>query len=222
MRIVESSVELLSITPNAAQLIERCGRICYKSEDREITDETAAGFIVMLKKRGHVSVLEHPAASFHIVCDRGITHEIVRHRLASYSQESTRFCNYSKKKFGREIAVVRPRQIVPDSDADREWRHACADAEARYFALLDAGEKPQNARSVLPTCLKTEIAMTANFREWTHFLALRLKGVTGAPHPDMRFVAYHIWRHLVEHCPAIFDEFAEAAREFEADAGGRL
>lgn len=214
MRLVKPSARLLKITDLPAELIELCGRLCYKSEDH-ITPDTAEKFIAMLQKRGHVSVLEHAVATFHIVTDRGITHEIVRHRLASYSQESTRFCNYSKEKFGREIALVQPSWFAePERIESRDvWVSACETAEQRYFDLIDSGAPPEVARSVLPTCLKTEIAMTCNLREWVHFLNLRLKGVTGKPHPDMRIIAYYIWSGLMLHCPPLFGQFEEAASE---------
>ena len=209
MRIVDSSVTLQSITPNSAQLIEEAGRTCYKSEDK-ITDDSAEKFVEMICKRGHVSVIEHAGASFRIVCDRGISHEIVRHRIASYSQESTRYCNYSKKKFDNEISVIRPSQIVPDTEEFEIWRAACRDAELWYFKLIERGVQPQNARSVLPTCLKTEIVMTANLREWTWFMEKRLPS---AAHPDIRPIAYEIWKVLMEHCPPVFRRFEDSAAQ---------
>jgi thymidylate synthase (FAD) len=214
MRIVRPSVELLAITPNAARLIEIAGRTCYKSISDAISDESASDFIAMLLRRGHESVIEHPSATMRIICDRGITHEIVRHRLASYSQESTRYCNYSKARFGREISVVCP-GLIHESDPDSGWyerRAAMLKSEQAYFMLLDTGRSPQIARSVLPTCLKTEIVMTANFREWRHFLTLRL---SPAAHPDMQPIAYQIWRILYEHCPPVFESFGDAARDYE-------
>lgn len=203
MRIVEPSAELLWITPNAAQIIELAGRTCYKSEDR-ITDDSAATFVRMLIERGHEAVIEHACASFRIITDRGITHEIVRHRIASYAQESTRYCNYGKEKFGREIAVIQPPDLTPDAEA--AWRASCESAEAAYFQMLDAGATPQMARAVLPTCLKTEIVMTANFREWRHYLTLRL---AKAAHPQIIEVSRQIRDCLVRECPQVFGEFGE-------------
>jgi thymidylate synthase (FAD) len=200
MKLVEPSAELLFITPNAAQLLEAAGRTCYKSENK-ITDGSAEQFVRMIEDRGHHSVIEHAYAAFRIVTDRGITHEIVRHRLASYSQESTRYCNYSKSKFGKSISVVRPSDLKPDTRAAYEWFAQMESAQAAYFKLLDEGCSPQVARSVLPTCLKTEIVMTCNFREWLHFLKLR---TAEAAHPDMRIVAKMIGSILAKECPAVF------------------
>lgn len=205
MKIVEPSVELMFITPNAAQLLETAGRVCYKSEDK-ITDDSAEKFVAMIDKRGHHSVIEHAYATFRIITDRGITHEVVRHRLASYSQESTRYCNYAKSKFGNEITVIAPTGICegnPDGSWE-VWTAAVVHAEQLYFKLLDCGHPPQIARSVLPNCLKTEIVMTANFREWLHFLKLR---TSEAAHPDMRRVAMQIGSILASECPTVFKAY---------------
>ena len=199
MRFVKPSVELLWITPNALQTIEISGRVCYKSEDK-ITQDSATTFVKMIKQRGHESVVEHACASFRIVCDRGVSHEIVRHRIASYSQESTRYCNYSKDKFGNEISVIEPPIKTPQAYA--AWSHSVHAAERDYQAMISAGESPQIARSVLPNCLKTEIVMTANFREWLHFIDLR---TSSAAHPQMREVALMIQAILAKECPEIFE-----------------
>jgi thymidylate synthase (FAD) len=200
MRVVAPSVELLFITPDAARLLELAGRTCYKSEDR-ITEDSAAAFVQMIEKRGHHSVVEHAYATFRIITDRGITHEIVRHRIASYSQESSRYCNYGKDKFGSELTLVPP---SCKTDRGRKlWEKAAKQSEENYFAMLEAGETPQIARGVLLTNQKTEIVMTANFREWLHFLKLR---TARAAHPDMRIVAKLIADVLADECPAVFGE----------------
>jgi thymidylate synthase (FAD) len=198
MKIVEPSVELLWITPDPYKNIEIAGRTCYKSEDK-ITKDSAVKFAAMIKQRGHESVVEHAVASFKIICDRGITHEIVRHRIASYSQESTRYCNYSKDKFGGEINVIEP--PCATNVGKMAWERACTVAEEEYLAMIAAGESPQIARSILPTCLKTEIVMTANFREWMHFINLR---TNPAAHPQIRPIAEEIRLILAEYCPTIF------------------
>uniref|UniRef100_A0A6H1Z7T7 Putative thymidylate synthase n=1 Tax=viral metagenome TaxID=1070528 RepID=A0A6H1Z7T7_9ZZZZ len=206
MRIVKQSVELESITPNAVQLIERAGRTCYKSEDR-VTDDSAEAFVKMILKRGHHSVIEHAAqASFRVICDRGVSHEFVRHRLMSFSQESTRYCNYAKGKFGGEIAVI---ELGFTGDMRRVWEGAMLAAETAYLSLVEAGAPPQFARSVLPTCLKTELVATANFREWRHFLKLR---TAPAAHPQMREVAYMIADILLEHARVCFEDVVSPER----------
>ena len=198
MRIVNQSVALEFITPDAACLIERAGRTCYKSADK-INGDSAAKFIRMLLTREHHSVIEHAHATFRVICDRGVSHEFVRHRLMSYSQESTRYCNYAKEKYGNEITVIEP----PGLQAmDREeWLRAVTESETVYLRMIDRGCKPEIARSVLPTCLKTELVATANFREWMHFLKMR---TSPKAHPQMREVAMLIRATLANECPSLF------------------
>lgn len=207
MKIVSPSVTLLHCTPDPERVIERAGRVCWKSEDR-IGDDSHVAFIRMLKKKGHESVLEHASAGFMVVTDRGISHEIVRHRVGmSYSQESTRYCCYDRDKFGGEITVVRPSfPKSPDEGRGQwaAWKEAMVAAEARYFEMLNAGASPQIARSVLPTCLKTELAITGTFRAWRHFLTLRL---STAAHPDIRSIARFIADELVQLAPTVFEEW---------------
>ena len=145
------------------QKIERAGRTCYKSE-KEITAYSAKKFVRMLIETKHESVLEHEKISVRIICDRGLSHEIVRHRIASYSQESTRYCNYSKKKFGNEIVIIEPVFWKSKSPEDAEkyslWKKSMEVSEKLYMRLVELGATPQEARSVLPNSLKTELVMT--------------------------------------------------------------
>ena len=178
-----------------------CGN-CYKSEDK-ITDGSAEKFVVGLIKRGHEAVIEHCSFTLKFICDRGVSHEIVRHRVASYCQESTRYCNYSKDGFGNEITVIDPCFLDKTSPAYGEWYNACAETEKRYFNMLAAGCSPQEARSVLPNSLKTEIVMTANIREWRHFFKLRC---ANAAHPQMREVALMALQMCKDNIPVLFDD----------------
>ena len=189
MKIINPYTEILTPLDGQAilQHIELCGRVCYKSEDK-ITDTSAAKF----------------------VCDRGVSHEIVRHRMASYCQESTRYCNYSKDVFGSEITVIRPSFLTEGAPGWQYWKVACRMAEKSYFELLDWGCTPQEARAVLPTCLKTEVVMTANLREWRHFFKLR---TAPAAHPQMREVAIPLLHQMCSQVPVIFDDIEEAAHE---------
>lgn len=204
MRIVNPSIELIDGFKYAFLLkkIERIGRVCYKSEDK-ITDDSAEKFIRGIIKRGHESVIEHASLSVKVVCDRGVSHEIVRHRLASYSQESTRYCNYSKDDFGKEITVIEPFFLKRETDGWYHWLNACEAAEAAYFDMLEFGCSPQEARSVLPNSLKTEIVMTMNLREWRHFLKLR---TSPAAHPQIRQVADMILAVFRCNYPVFFDD----------------
>lgn len=166
MKIIKPGFEF--ITPINGSVIlkrlEECGRVCYKSEGK-ITDDSAPKFVAGIIKRGHEAVLEHCSFTVKFVCDRGVSHEIVRHRLASYCQESTRYCNYGKDQFGSEITVIEPCYLNENTFAYDEWKEACRRAETAYFNLLNWGLSPQEARAVLPNSLKTEVVMTANIRE---------------------------------------------------------
>lgn len=204
MKIIEPSITLETQATQEAILkhIEKAGRVCYKSEDK-IKEDSATKFVAGILGRGHESVIEHYSLTVRIVCDRGVTHEIVRHRLASYSQESTRYCNYTGDKFGNEITVIKPCFWKEDSEAFANWKRAMFFAEDYYFRLIKNGATPQEARSVLPNSLKTEIVMTANLREWRHFLKLR----TGAAaHPQMREIACMILREFSARYPVIFGD----------------
>ena len=206
MKIIDPYVELESEINGEEILkkIEKIGRVCYKSEDR-ITEESAKRFIESLLKRGHESVIEHVSLSVRIVCDRGVTHEIVRHRVASYSQESTRYCNYSKDKFDNELTFINPCFWTGDEDKDKKdiWINTMKNIEKQYLELLKIGATPEEARSILPNSLKTEIVMTMNLREWRHFLKLR---TSNAAHPQMRQVSNMILTMFKEKIPVIFDD----------------
>ena len=186
--------------------IERAGRTAYKSEDR-ITPDSAREFVRKIIDMGHESVIEHEKITVRIICDRGVSHEIVRHRIASYTQESTRFCNYSKGKFGSEITVIEPCFWDLSKEADRKkyeiWKRAMMEAEKAYMELIKLGAKPQEARSVLPNSLKTEIVMTANLREWRHFFKLR---TSRRAHPQMREIAIPLLKEFKKRIPVVFDD----------------
>lgn len=197
--IIKSSVELLTITKDAEKLIEAAGRTCYKSENK-ITNDSAANFIRGIIKSGHNSVIEHASASFRIITNRGVTHEIVRHRLANYSQESSRYCNYNKKG----ITFIDPTEAFEIAPENLEIIiDAFNYASIAYNKLIENGVKCDLARTILPNGLKTEIVMTANFREWRHFLTLRM---SNAAHPEIRIIANQIYDILVKECPNIFSD----------------
>lgn len=204
MKILESSIAVDWIESGSEILrrLERYGRTAYKSEDR-INDNSAIDFVKMIIKRGHLSVLEHVYVSVRVICDRGISHEIVRHRIASYTQESTRYCNYALGEFGRELTFILPSFFKNKTGARyQEWLTNMRIAERTYRAMIGYGAKPQEARSVLPNSLKTEIVMTMNLRTWLHFFKLRT-----APdaHPDMQVVANKMLDEFRAHIPVVFD-----------------
>ena len=206
MKIVKPSWKMSAMTEGEpAKLmkhLEAMGRICYQSEDAT-TDDSYKQFLRTIIERGHEAVLEHATVTAIIICDRGISHELVRHRIASYCQESTRYCNYNKGKFGSEITVVEPTFINENDGVYHIWQRACEAAEAAYFDLIAESATPQQARDVLPTSLKTQIAVTMNIREWRHFFRLRC---SPAAHPDMVALACRGLVEFYNRFPVLFED----------------
>lgn len=182
--------------------LERIGRVCYKSECK-IDEGSAKNFLQNIIKRKHESVLEHVNLSIRIVCDRGVSHEIVRHRIASYSQESTRYCNYANDKFNSELTFIKPCFWTEDSEEYKLWKSTMLDIEKSYMNLVHRGVKPQEARSLLPNSIKTELVMTMNIRSWRNFLNLR---TDVSAHPQIREVAFMILNELKSQIPILFDD----------------
>ena len=237
MKIIKAGYEIpdeLNAT-DIYKKIERAGRICYKSK---ITKDSARKFVAKLVKDQHEAMLEHAGMTVIFTVDRGVSHEMVRHRMASFAQESTRYCNYSQDKFGNEITVIEPLWFNDISEHEKElcrralddyewndevedflnntvtdkhkmyarWYDACTYAEAQYFNMLELGATPQEARSVLPHSLKTDIVVTANMREWRHILNLRAAGTTGKPHPQIEEVMVSLLEELTIKMPELFGD----------------
>lgn len=218
MILLKPSYEIISnnVYENMLEKIEKIGRVCYKSEDR-ITKNSAETFIRGIIKSGHDSVIEHESISVRVICDRGVTHEIVRHRMASYSQESTRYCNYSKDKFGNQIScidIASGFQYDLTNEIDRKkyeiWQNAMKDAEKYYFEMLELGAKPQEARSILPNSLKTELVITMNLREWRHYMKLR---TPANAHPQIRELSFMILKEFKERFPVFFEDIVSTGEE---------
>lgn len=200
MLIVRPSARLEWATQDALSVIERAGRTCYKSEEG-ITPDSSEKFVRTIIRSGHESVVEHAVASFRFVCDRGVTHELVRHRLASYSQESTRYCNYAGARLGGHITLIHPPGLT---DEQRRRREAHFDlVQALYDVEIAEGVKPQIARGILPTCLKTEIVCTMNFREWRHALKLR---TAKAAHPQIVEVMLEVLAWFRSNYPVVVED----------------
>lgn len=204
MKIIKPSAEILDDLDATSILkkLELCGRICYKSEDK-ITNESAVKFINSILKNGHESVIEHFSLTVKFIVDRGVSHEIVRHRIGSYSQESTRYCNYSQDKFENEITVIEPLFFDESSSEYKIWKNSCEQSEKSYFDLLSKGVTPEQARTVLPNSLKTELIKTANLRSWRHFLKLR---TAENAHPQIREVSRILLSKLFFKLPTIFQD----------------
>ena len=207
MRVINAGYEIISNLNGAEILkhIERCARVCYKSED-SITDDSAEKMVAALIRSGHEAMLEHYSFTVKFICDRGISHELVRHRLSSFAQESSRYCCYAKDKFGKELTFINPCFRESDSDNYARWFHEMDEAEKTYLAMIEDGATPEQARDILPMSIKTEIVMTANLREWRHFLKLRAEGVTGKPHPQMLEITIPFLNELKQKIPVVFDD----------------
>ena len=223
MILIKPSFKILEIMGNCGGMtplkwIEVAGRTCYKSEDK-ITKDSSEKFVKMITDRGHESVIEHSAMTVKFICDRGVSHELVRHRLCAFSQESTRYVNYK----GGCTFVIPPwcSEIIDVGDheapinfsfptieekAALSWLAFMLKCEKQYKKLLDTGWSPQQARSVLPNSTKTEIVVTANLREWKHILTLR---TSKAAHPQMREIMLPLLADVKAWIPIIFDKIGE-------------
>lgn len=204
MIIVNASADFINPPDYKTVLntIETAGRVCYKSEDKQ-TEDSALTFVKNIIARGHESVLEHAVVTVRFICNRGVTHEIVRHRIASYSQESTRYCNYSKGRFDNQLTFIKPMFFDENSRAYKSWEYFCKRVEADYMEMLSWNYSPQEARDILPNALKTELVMTANMREWRHFFKLR---TSKAAHPQMREVAIPLLKKFKQMYPVLFED----------------
>ncbi|MDO8634915.1 MAG: FAD-dependent thymidylate synthase [Dehalococcoidia bacterium] len=200
MNIIKPSHEIIDglDAPAIMRKLEACGRIAYKSEDK-IAPGTAEKFLAGILKRGHESVIEHVTLSVKFICDRGVTHELVRHRLCAFTQESTRYCNYGKLG----MTFIKPCFWQPGTTEYLLWLKSMEEAEFKYLQLLEIKATPQEARSVLPNSLKTEIICTANLREWRHILKLR---TSKAAHPQMREVMLPLLAEFRKALPVIFGD----------------
>lgn len=206
MKLIDQSYEIYEHTD--IKQIESAARTCYKSESANVEGdvETTNRFIKGLINRGHDAMLEHSYLSVKFITDRGITHEIVRHRHFSYAQESTRYCNY----IGGDILFIKPYWYDHASPNDKMiFEEHLEDVEKLYNYLIEGGHKPQEARDILPNCLKTELVVSGNFREWRHFLKLRAANSTGPAHPQMNKLVCPLLIELHERIPVVFDDIYE-------------
>lgn len=204
MIVVEQSINVVDYLDAESILskLEHCGRKCYKSEGN-IKEGSKEKFLGAIIRRGHESVLEHESITVDITTNRSISHQLVRHRLASYSQESQRYCNYSKGNFNGDITFINPLNMVKGTPEYEIWANSCRMSSIAYFDLLELGLAPEEARGVLPNDTKTEIVMTMNIRAWRHFLKIRT-----APdaQPQIRVLAWMILKEFQEQLPVLFDD----------------
>lgn len=219
MRLIKPKVEVLDRFKRQQVIgrIATVARTCYKSEDLRTADKDAL-LVKRLIESKHEAMLEFIDITVKFTCDRGVSHELVRHRLASFAQESTRYCNYSKDKFGNELTFIIPswlnwnEQTIHDGDFKKSgsgsidsqiFIHSLLKAENDYMSLIHEGWTAQQARMILPMSIKTEINMKCNLREWRHFLNLRC---SQAAHPDIRVLALDLLKQFHDRIPIIFDD----------------
>ena len=212
MKIGKIQFDLLNpeIFDGMNERIERAGRTCYKSECKGKPDE----FVSMLITRGHEAMLEHGGMiSVKVICDRALTHELVRHRIGfSYAQESQRYCNYSKDKFDNSVTFIQPPEFEEGSLEYTTWKHACEVSEKMYFELLRLGVTPQIARGVLPNSTKTEIIISANPRAWRDWFKLR---ADSHAHPHMQNFAYALLDVFSSYNLVLFNDLEKRTYEVE-------
>ena len=208
MNIVHPSFQIED-APDYEQIlfkIERAGKTCYKTPVLG-NREDAERFVKMIIGKCHESVIEHASMTVRFIIDRGVSHELVRHRLASFSQESTRYCNYAKERFGNDVTFVYPHWYETGDELSKSlWHDALANAETSYFAMLKKGMKPEDARGVLPNALKTEIVVTANLREWRTIFKQRC---ADNAHPDIRLIMRDLLKQVKMFYPAFFFDIQE-------------
>lgn len=212
MKIVNAGYQILYpdldnpwISTDIYSAIEQAGRTCYKSEDK-ITADSAEKFVRTLVQNGHEAMLEHGIMTVKFIVDRGVSHELVRHRLCSFAQESTRYCAYNKDKFGNELTFIKPFYWKEDEAYFNEWKTLMQIIENVYLTMLERGVSPQEARAVLPNSLKTEVVLTANWREWRKIFKLRAAGESGIPHPQMLEVMVPLLNECKLSLPALFED----------------
>lgn len=225
MKKVNAGFEILTkdSEKDILKKLEVIARTCYKSEDK-ITEDSCYNFITGIIKRGHTAMIEHASITVRFICDRGVSHEIVRHRLASYAQESTRYCNYSKDKYDNQVSFIDIEKGINLDNAMNsaiengtlnkesinkiinEWEEACKDAEKHYLQILKLGASPNIARSILPNSTKTEINVTMNLREWRQFFTLR---ADTPAHPQMREIVKPLLKEFANRYPTLFKDLDE-------------
>lgn len=214
MKIIEPSYEILDPLDETAILkkLESIARVCYRSEDRITEDDSSARLLIKsIIKRGHEAMLEHASISVKFIVDRGVSHELVRHRIASWAQESTRFCNYANGKFGSELTFINPYFFNDKEHEYNAWKESMATIERNYMDMIARGVNPEEARTILPNSLKTSIVMTANIREWRKFFMLR---ADVPAHPQMRQITIPLLKEFSDNLPVLFMDIRQALFPF--------
>ena len=212
MKIEQPTFSILNYTTNIDKTIEYAGRTCYNSIDK-MCEGSSDEFIEKIQSFKHLSCIEHGSITCELVTDRGVMAELTRHRVASFSVQSTRYCNFSKTKYNKEITVIEPYFWAKDSVQYAAWYDSCCHSEDTYNYLTANGATAQEARSVLPNSLKTIIVMTANPREWKHVFDLRCHRDA---HPQCRQLMIPVAVEFAKRWPSLFGEYAGLTHDCSA------
>lgn len=218
MKIIEPTVEIEKVNYNQIMKnLERACRTCYRSEDKT-TEESYKTLLKNCITRGHESILEHEKITIRMICDIGVYKDLTRHRIASFSIESTRYCNYGKDKFNNQIKFIKPVNIEEGTNLYEEWKTSCEEIEKHYIKMAQLGATPDQMRMILPHSTAALVTMTANIREWKHILSLR---ATKHAHPAVEQVMIPLLVHFKKNMPEIFENI-EYDKEFEQSKYAKL
>lgn len=202
MKIIEPIVEVEKVDYNKIMKnLERACRTCYRSEDK-ITEESYKTLLKNCINRGHESILEHEKITIRMICDIGVYKDLTRHRHASFSIESTRYCNYGKDKFENQIKFIEPVNIEKNTELYEEWKTSCEEIEKHYIKMVELGATPDQMRMILPHSTAALVTMTANIREWKHIFSLRC---TKHAHPAVEQIMIPLLLHFKQNMPEIFE-----------------
>lgn len=203
MQIINPLVEVEKVDgTQIMKIIERACRTCYRSEGK-ITEDSYKTLLKNCITRGHESVLEHEKITIRMICDVGVYKDLTRHRIASFSIESTRYCNYGKDKFDNEIKFIKPCNIEENTDMYKLWKTACKNIEKMYIEMSKLGGTPDQMRMILPHSTAAQVTMTANIREWKHILDVR---ASSHAHPAIRQLLIPLLLHFKKIMPEIFED----------------
>jgi len=209
MKVIKPSIEILTpfdFMVEQLKIIELAGRNCYKSEDK-ICEGSYNKMIGMLRTLKHESVMEHASITVRMIGSRAMSHQLVRHRIAAYSQESQRYCNYGKGKFGSQITFIEPIGFDSWSETARlNFTKGLESSEQFYLQSIQDGVKAEDARGLLPNQVKTEVVVTMNLRSWRHFLKLRCDKHSQS---EIRFLAKEILKAFHMEMPIVFKDLAD-------------
>jgi len=218
MKLIEPKIEIENVDyKKIMKNLERACRTCYRSEEK-ISEESYKTLLKNCITRGHESILEHEKITVRLTCDIGVYKDLTRHRHASFSIESTRYCNYGKDKFDNEIKFIKPVNLNEGTEAYNEWYKICNFIEEAYIKMSKIGATPDQMRMILPHSTAAEVTMTANIREWKHILSLRC---TKHTHPAVEQVMIPILLHFKKNMPEIFDA-VEYDEQFQSEKYAKI